>query len=80
VSNFRIRPLTVALFGLAVVLAVIGVLYFTRTAGNLPHILPGHIEHSAKHHYKHGLVAVTLAVLALFGAWFTTAPDRPTSS
>ena len=76
-SSFRIRPLTILLVVLAAALIAVGVIYLTKTAGDLPSFFPGHAAHSAKHHYKHGLAALTLAVVALFGAWFSTAPDRP---
>jgi hypothetical protein len=79
-SRIKIRPLTVLLLVGFIVLAVIGVVYLTDTAAHLPSFFPGHTAGSAKHHYKHGLAALTLAVLALGAAWFTTAPDRPTSN
>ena len=75
-STVKIRPLTVLLFVATVVLAVIGFLYFTKTAANLPAFLPGHLAHSTHKHVKHGMVAVTLAVVALVGAWVSTAPAR----
>lgn len=78
VPNIKIRPLTVLVLVGAVVLAVVGVLYITDTAAHLPSFFPGHAVHSTKHHYKHGFVALTLAILALLAAWFTTTPDRPT--
>jgi len=76
-SNFRIRPLTILLVVLAIALVVGGVVYFTETAHDLPAFFPGHDVHSTTHHTKHGLALITLAVLALGAAWFTTAPDRP---
>ena len=78
-SNFRIRPLTVALVLLATVLVVCGVVYFTTTAHDLPAFFPGHDAHSTTHHIKHGIAMIMLALLALGGAWFTTAPDRSES-
>lgn len=75
-SNIRIRPLTIALAILAVVLIIAGVVYLTKTAGDLPAFFPGHAAHSTKHHYKHGIAMFVLALLALGGAWFTTAPER----
>jgi amino acid permease len=75
-SNFRIRPLTIVLLLLAVVLIAGGVVYFTKTAADLPGFFPGHTAHSTKHHVKHGLALITLAVFALGAAWFTTAPER----
>ncbi len=76
-AKIKIRPLTVGLFLLAILLVVIGVVYFTKTAADLPSFFPGHAAGSTRHHVKHGLVAFTLAVVALVAAWFTTAPDRP---
>jgi hypothetical protein len=79
-SKIKIRPLTVLLILLAIVLAAASLLYFTKTAADLPSFFPGHAAHSTKHHVKHGLALVTLALLALGGAWFTTAPDRPNAT
>jgi hypothetical protein len=78
-SNFRITPLTVLLLAGAILLVVVGVLYLTDTAAHLPSFFPGHAAGSTKHHYKHGLAALTLAILAIGAAWFTTAPERPPS-
>ena len=76
-SNFRIRPLTIALAALAIVLIAIGVVYLTKTAGDLPSFFPGHAAHSAKHHTKHALAMFSLALLAIGAAWFSTAPEAP---
>jgi H+/Cl- antiporter ClcA len=76
-SNFRIRPLTILLVVLAIALVAGGVVYFTETAHDLPAFFPGHDVHSTTHHVKYGIALVTLAVLALGAAWFTTAPERP---
>jgi hypothetical protein len=75
VSKIRIRPLTIVLVLLAALLVAGSVVYFTKTAADLPSFFPGHAAHSTKHHVKHGLALVTLALLALGGAWFTTAPS-----
>jgi hypothetical protein len=63
---------TAALIIVGIVFAVLGVIYFTRTAGQLPAFLPGHQAGSVHHHLKHGLVAFALALLAWIAAWFTT--------
>jgi hypothetical protein len=75
-SNIRIRPMTIGLLLLAVVFIAIAVMYFTKTAADLPSFFPGHAAHSAKHHTKHGIATVGLALVALVGAWFTTSPER----
>ncbi len=77
--KMRIRPATIGLLALAVLLVVVGVVYVTTTAGNLPAFFPGHAAHSTHHHVKHGLAAFTLALVTLIGAWFTTAPERSSS-
>jgi amino acid permease len=75
-SNIRIRPVTIGLVLIAVVLVAIGVVYFTKTAADLPSFFPGHAAHSTKHHVKHGVAMLLLALVVLAGAWFTTAPGR----
>jgi hypothetical protein len=79
-SNIKIRPLTIGLLILTAVLVIVGIVYFTRSAADLPAFFPGHEAHSTHHHIKHGLAAFTLAVLALVGAWVSTSPgDQPSS-
>jgi len=78
--KFRIRPITILLVLLALALVAVGVVYFTKTAADLPAFFPGHAAHSTTHHVKHGIAMIILACVALGGAWFTTAPDRPESA
>jgi hypothetical protein len=73
-SGVRIRPLTVLLIVLAGVLVAIAIVYFTRTATDLPSFFPGHAARSTKHHVKHGIAVLAVAVVVLIAAWFTTAP------
>ncbi|MDP9117792.1 MAG: hypothetical protein M3O28_11165 [Actinomycetota bacterium] len=77
-SPSRNAPMWVtALLGvLAVVFAIIAVIYFADTAAKLPSFLPGHQSGSAHHHAKHGIVAAILAVLALAGAWLSGGTRR----
>jgi hypothetical protein len=53
----------------AVVLAVVGIVYLTEPAHSLPGFFPGHVAATAKdaghHHTKHGLAAIIAAVVAL---------------
>jgi amino acid permease len=76
----RIRPLTVVLLVVAAALFVVGIVYFTRTAADLPAFFPGHAGHSTKHHTKHGIAAIGLAVVVVIAAWFTTAPSSDTTT
>jgi hypothetical protein len=71
-----IRPLTIALVLLATLFVIAGFVYFTTEAKSLPSFFPGHDTHLATKHIKHGLAMITLAVVTLIGAWFTTAPDK----
>jgi hypothetical protein len=75
-SNVRIRPLTIGFLLLAAGLVAIGVVYLTKTAADLPGFFPGHAAHSTRHHLKHGVAMITLALLAIGTAWFTTAPEH----
>jgi hypothetical protein len=79
-SNFHIRPVTVLLILASIVLVAISLLYFTKTATDLPAFFPGHAAHSTKHHVKHGIALVILALLALGAAWFSTNPDHSRSN
>jgi len=75
-SKIRIRPVTIALVAVAVLIVAGGVVYFTKTAADLPNFFPGHAANSTRHHIKHGIALIMLAGAALVGAWLTTAPER----
>ena len=70
------RPLTWLLIAGAVVFVALAVVYFVTPANQLPSVFPGHSTTLTRHHTKHGLALLGLAVLALVGAWFTSAPPR----
>jgi hypothetical protein len=55
---------------------VVAVVYFTTKAADLPSVMPGHQAGSARLHTKHGLALVGVAVLALIGVWFNSAPRQ----
>jgi amino acid permease len=74
--SIQFRPVTALLVVLAIALVAVGVVYLTTSADQLPSILPGHQAHLTRHHTKHGIAMFGLAVLALVGAWFTTAPSN----
>jgi len=74
--RIQMRPLTWLLIAVAVVFLVLALVYFVAAANQLPSFFPVHSAALTKHHTKHGLVMLGLAVLALIGAWFTTAPAR----
>lgn len=77
--RIQMRPLTWLLIAVAVVFIALAIVYFVTPANQLPSVFPGHSTTLTKHHAKHGLAALGVAVLALIGAWFTTAPARSTA-
>lgn len=60
-----------ALVGLA--LLVVAVVYFAEPAKSLPSFFPGRRAGSSHHHTTHGLAALIVGLLALAGAWMTSA-------
>ena len=74
--RIQMRPLTWLLIAAAVVFLVIAIVYFVTPANQLPGFFPGHTVKAVRHHTKHGIAALGVAVVALIGAWFTTAPAR----
>lgn len=76
----KIRPLTILFLVIAAACTAAGIYYFVTPAHSLPAFVPGHEAHGTNHHIKHGIAMIGLAVLALIGAWFTTAPDRHADS
>ena len=79
-SNIRIRPLTIALIAVGVVCVILAIVYFVTSAANLPSFFPGHQAGLTRHHTKHGLALIGVAVVLWIAAWFTTAPAKPASS
>jgi hypothetical protein len=57
-------------FLLAIICAVIAVMYYTTQAGSLPSFMPGYIPGSQHMHMKHAVIAavaaIVLFVLGLF--------------
>jgi hypothetical protein len=74
--QINIRPWTIVLIVLSIALVAAGIYYLVTPAHSLAAFVPGHEAHGTNHHIKHGIAMIGLAVVALIGAWFTTAPDR----
>jgi NADH:ubiquinone oxidoreductase subunit 2 (subunit N) len=74
----RLAPVwvTLLLVIIGVVLAVIAVVYFSRTAGHLPSFFPGHQFGSTHHHTKHGIAAAVVALIAFVLAWMSSGRRR----
>ena len=73
-ARVQFKPSTALLLVVGVLFVVLAVVYFTTAASSLPSVLPGHQAGSTRHHTKHGIAMLGLAVLAWIGAWFSTSP------
>lgn len=73
-SRVVVKPATVALVVVGVVLIILAVVYFATPAKDLPGFIPGHQAGLTRHHMTHGAAALVPGLLAWAGAWFTTNP------
>ncbi len=67
----------VVLVLLAIVSAVVAVIYFSKTAGTIPHFFLGYTQGSIHKHTKHGIAFAGLAVVLLLGAWMAGGQSTP---
>lgn len=74
------KLLVAGLVVLAILSAIVAVVYFTKTAGNLPHFYLGYAKGSTHKHLKHGVVFTGLAVVLLLGAWMVSGHSSDTSA
>ena len=74
-SSNRAQGIAAAVVG--VLLLVVAVVYWTKTADALPGFFPGHEAGSPHHHVKHGIAAAVVALGLFAFAWFRTAPAKP---
>jgi len=74
-SNSRALAALAAIVG--VLLVILAVVYWVRTADALPGWLPGHDQGSTHHHVKHGIAAFFVGAACLVYAWFQTGSGRP---
>jgi hypothetical protein len=80
------KKLSVAvLIILAIASAIVAAIYFSKTAGTIPHFFLGYTKGSNHKHVKHGVAFAGLAVVLLLGAWMVSgqssdgvAPERRT--
>jgi hypothetical protein len=64
---------------LPVIFLAIAVYYWVTPAGSLAPFVPGYESGSSTVHFKHGLAAAILALLAGVYAWFQSAPQNKTT-
>ena len=55
---------------LAIVCAVVAVMYFTMPAGSLPTFMPGYAEGSTHIHHLHSYAAAVAAIVLFGVGWF----------
>jgi hypothetical protein len=69
----RISPLSWLLIVVGVIFLVIGIIYLTTTAPNLPSFIPGHVTHvrHARKYTKRGIAAIAVSVAAFVGVYYT---------
>ncbi len=76
----RNRPLILAAIALGILFLVIAALYFAEPAKSLPSFFPGHASpgssEAARHHIKHGIASLAVALGSFVFAWFQTGPRR----
>jgi hypothetical protein len=61
---------------LALLFAVLAVVYFVVPAGSLPSFFPGFEPGSVRVHVKHGVVALAVAIVLFGVAWFVGRSPR----
>jgi len=76
-KNPKLIPVAVVL---GVALLAVAAIYWAEPAGSLPAFFPGHEAGSSDHHFKHGLLALILALGCFVFAWFQSGPSRPRPS
>ncbi len=55
---------------LAIICAIVAVMYFAMPAGQLPSFMPGYVAGSDHVHHTHALVAAVAAVVLAVIGWF----------
>jgi ammonia channel protein AmtB len=58
---------------LGIIFVLLAGMYWLTPAGNLPSFMPGFQAGSTVVHFKHGLLALILALCAFVYAWFASA-------
>ena len=68
----RLSPLSWLLIVIGVVALVVGIIYLTITAPNLPGFIPGHVDHvrHARHYTKRGIAGIVVAAAAFIGVFY----------
>jgi hypothetical protein len=82
-SNANLRKLVVPAVIVGVLLVVVAIIYFVTPEHSLPSFFPGHTSPSSteanRHHSKHGIAALIVALACFAFAWFQTGPKTQTT-
>jgi hypothetical protein len=70
------RPVPLVAGLLGVLFLIIAAVYWLIPAGGLPSFFPGFEAGADQVHFKHGLVALIVAIVLLAVAWFQSEPER----
>lgn len=74
------RLIVIASAAAALIFVAVAIVYFTRSAQDLPAFLPGHQAGLTRHHTKHGIAMLGLAVFAVICGWMLSGrPDHKSS-
>jgi hypothetical protein len=73
------KLLALILVVLAILSAIAAVIYFTKTAGNLPQFFLGYAKNSTHKHTTHGIAFSVLAIVLLIGAWMVSGRSEDSS-
>ena len=77
-QNTRILVGAATVIGLG--LLVVAIVYLIEPAKSLPSFMPGHEAGSSRHHVKHGIAALVVALGAFALAWFQSGPRTTAGS
>jgi hypothetical protein len=69
--------MTAALLIVALAVGAVSVLYFAKSAADLPSFFPGHTAGDTHHHIKHGIAAALVALALVAGAWLSSGQKKP---
>lgn len=79
--SFRMNKTLAWLAGiLGIIFLGLAAYYWLTPAGSLPHFVPGFEAGSTHVHFKHGLASLILALGLFAFAWFTSAPQKDTTT
>jgi len=61
---------------LGIVFFVVGYIYATHTAGQLPTFFPGYLAGATNVHTKHSIAAFIVGIACFIFAWFKSGPKK----